>query len=261
MSSRRNRDRSKSALPKLDRLPRVSYEEVARATYGTSENEMLDQWFGDIQPGQLNALDIKVGQDGAIAAYDYRLTGIGLDPASLAGDQQNWQRLGELLFRFDRSMQWLLGDWLLQGERNNWGKHEFIAEQLGYDVKTLYDYRYVARNVDFSVRTEKLSFGHHKLVAQLDADQQRSWLERALKGDYDAVARVARPWSINRLRKEMLALPAPEQAEELPFERNLRRIERELTPAKWKRLPAAERRQRFDALQAILTRLKQWGFD
>ncbi len=261
MSSRRNRDRSKSALPKLDHLPRVSYEEVAQATYGRTESEIVNQWFGDISPGQLNALDVQVGRDGAIAAYDYRLTGIGLDPNALAADRQSWQRLGALLFRFDRSMQWLIGDWLLQGERNNWGQHDAIARRLGYDVKTLYDYRYVARHVDFSVRTEKLSFGHHKLVAHLDADQQRRWLARAVKGDRDLQSGAPRPWSISRLRKEMLALPASASNASTPFERNLQRINRDLTQAKWQRLPAAERRLRYDSLQSILARLERWGVD
>ena len=261
MSSRRNRDRSKSALSKVDQLPSVSYEEVANATYGTAEAEVLDQWFGDISQSSLSSLGIQVDGDGAIAAFAYRLTGVGLDPSTLAKERENWAQLGQLLFRFDRSMQWLIGDWLLQGERNNWGKHEVIAEELGYEVKTLYDYRYVARNVDFSVRTEKLSFGHHKLVAHLAKAEQKLWLDRAVTGDFDAVAAVSLPWSINRLRKEMLALPETTQIEETPFERNLRRIDREMTRKKWNRLPADERRKRYDALRAIVTRMERWGLD
>ena len=261
MSSRRNRDRSKSALPNVGRLPSVSYEEVANATYGQSDNEIVNQWFGDISPRNLASIGIAVGSDGAIAAYDYRLTGVGLDPAAQSTDKANWEQLGQLLFRFDRSLQWLIGDWLLQGEDNNWGRHEEIAAELGYEVRTLYDYRYVARKVDFSVRTEKLSFGHHKLVAHLDTEQQRFWLERAVEGDFDTVTGSARTWSINRLRKEMLALPASDQFEETPFERNLRRIDRELTRKKWNKLPVETRRKRYDALQAIVARMELWGLD
>jgi len=261
MSSRRNRDRSKSALPKLETLPRVSYEEVASATYGQADSEIVNQWFGDISPSNLASIGIAVGMDGAIAAYDYRLTGVGLDPAALASDRANWEQLGQLLFRFDRSLQWLIGDWLLQGEDNNWGRHDEIAAELGYEVRTLYDYRYVARNVEFSVRTENLSFGHHKLVAHLEREQQEFWLGRAVQGDFDSATGSARSWSISRLRKEMLALPAPADVGETPFQRNLRRIDREMTRKKWNKLAVAERRKRYDALQAIIARMELWGFD
>ncbi len=254
MSRQRDRDRSKRALP----LPRVSYEEVARATFGASEGEALSRFFGDLSPADSNAAGVAIAADGSLVAFDYRLTGIGLDPNALSGQRADWERLGQLLFRFDRSMQWLIGDWLLQGEDNKWGKHEEIAAELGLQVKTLYDYRYVARHVDFSVRTELLSFGHHKLVAQLEPTLQRRWLTRAAAGD---VAGDSRPWSISRLRKEMAALPAAITVEETPFERNLRRIDRELTRRKWNRLSAEERRNRHAALKDILARMEMWGLD
>lgn len=261
MSRQRDRDRSSSALPKPRQLPRVTYEEVAQATYGTSESEILNQWFGDLSPTSASANDVAIAADGSLVAFNYRLTGIGLDPTALSSQRANWEQLGQLLFRFDRSMQWLIGDWLLHGEHNNWGKHEDIAAELGLEVKTLYDYRYVARHVEFSVRTEKLSFGHHKLVAQLEPSAQRHWLEKAVAGDFDAVAGLTRSWSIKRLRQEMAALPAAARAEETPFERNLRRIDREMTRRKWNRLSAEERRRRHESLQSILSRMETWGLD
>ena len=261
MSSRRNRDRSKSALPKLDQLPRVSYEEVADATFGKTDREMVNQWFGDLSPAELSETQVEMGDDGSVRAYDYRLTGVGLDPALLAGEKSQWQRLGQLLARLDHSIQWLIGDWLLHGEANNWGKHEEIADELGYEVKTLYDYRYVARHVHFSVRTENLTFGHHKLVAHLEASEQQRWLALAAAGDTDLRSGERRPWSISRMRREMLALPAGDLSPETPFERNLRRIDRELTRKKWNKLPAEERLRRFEYLRSILLRMQRWGFD
>ena len=261
MSSRRNRDRSKAALPKVEKLPPVSYEEVANATYGKSDREMVNQWFGDITPADLSEGEIEVSADGSIRAHDYRLTGVGLDPAVLAMDKSQWQQLGQLLFRLDHSIQWLIGDWLLQGEANNWGRHDEIAIELGYEVKTLYDYRYVARNVHFSVRAENLSFGHHKLVAHLDPTEQRHWLSAAEDGDTDNASGQSRTWSINRMRREMLALPDIVSDAETPFERNLRRIDRELTRKKWNKLPVEERRQRIEQLRNILSRMQGWGLD
>ena len=259
MSRQRDRDRSKRALPALRTLPRVTYEEVAQATFGTSESELLSRSFGDLSRAAADG--VAIAADGSLMAFDYRLTGIGLDPQALSGRRADWERLGRLLFRFDRSMQWLIGDWLLQGEDKKWGEHEEIAAELGLQVKTLYDYRYVARHVDFSVRTENLSFGHHKLVAQLAPALQRHWLQMAAAGDRDPASGAARQWSISRLRKEMAALPAESAREETPFERNLRRIDREMTRRKWNRLPADERRKRHAALQNILARMEMWGLD
>lgn len=259
MSRQRDRDRSKRALPALRTLPRVTYEEVAQATFGAAESAALSRRFGDLSPAAADG--VAIAGDGSLVAFDYRLTGIGLDPNARSSQRADWERLGQLLFRFDRSMQWLIGDWLLQGEDNKWGKHEAIAAELGLQVKTLYDYRYVARHVEFSVRTEKLSFGHHKLVAQLEPSLQRRWLERAAAGDRDSASGNSRPWSISRLRKEMALMPAETAAEETPFERNLRRIDREMTRRKWNRLPAEERCRRHAALQNILARMEMWGLD
>ncbi len=261
MSSRRNRDRSMSALPKLEDLPRVPYEEVADATFGGTSSEPVNQWFGDIEATTLAAAEVAVSGDGSIRAYEYRLTGLGIDPDSLPKNKRNWELLGQLLFRLDHSIQWLIGDWLLQGETNRWGQHEAIAQALNYEVKTLYDYRYVARNVHFSVRTDKLSFGHHKLVAHLDTAEQDRWLRKAAAGDLDGDAGLSRPWSISRLRRELSDFPALEAKQESPFERNLRRIDREMTRKKWNKLTVAERRKRYEHLRDILARMQRWGFD
>ncbi|MCY4537808.1 MAG: hypothetical protein OXE52_06215 [Chloroflexi bacterium] len=261
MSSRRNRDRSKSALPKLEDLPRLPYEEVASATFGAPGGEPVNQRFGDIEATNLAEVEIALSGDGAIRAYEYRLTGLGIDPAGLSRNKRNWELLGQLLFRLDHSIQWLIGDWLLQGETNRWGKHEEIARALNYEVKTLYDYRYVARHVHFSVRTDKLSFGHHKLLAHLEAAEQARWLRKAADGDIDRETGVSRPWSISRLRRELSDFPALQENQESPFERNLRRIDRELTRKKWNKLTVAERRKRYQHLRDILARMQRWGFD
>lgn len=260
MSSRRNRDRSKAALPQPQDLPRVSYEEVANATFGQSDSAAVDQWFGHIPASQPGA-EVAVTGDGSIRAYDYRLTELGIDPERQPQSKENWELLGKLLFRLDHSIQWLIGDWLLQGETQRWGKHEEIAAALNYEVKTLYDYRYVARKVHFSVRTDKLSFGHHKLVAHLERAEQARWLRRAAHGDIDGETGASRAWSISRLRREMSDFPALAAAKETPFERNLRRIDRELTRKKWNKLTVDERRKRYEQMRDILGRMQRWGFD
>ena len=259
MSNRRNRDRDKGALRSIKDLPRVSYEEAANATYGGGKSDIVNQWFGDIDPSTMTESGIHIDDDGAIKAYDFRLTEVGLDPESMSLDKENWQHLGRVLFRFDKSIQWLIGDWLLYGENNKWGETQKIADEMGYEVKTLYDFKYVAQHVNFSVRTENLSFGHHKLVAKLDAQEQQFWLEKAAYGDVNEETQTAESWSIGRLREEMKGRSNAE--DESTFDRNLRRIDKEITKRKWQRLPSDERLKRHQYLLSILSRMEDWGFD
>jgi len=260
MSNQRNRDRSKGALRnKVDNLPPISYEDAANATYGNQNKEVVNQWFGDIDPSTINESGIEVAQDGTINAYEFRMTGVGLDPEVRSIDKEKWLELGTLLFRFDQSIQWLIGDWLLYGEEHEWGETEKIADEFGYDVKTLYDYKSVAKRVPFNLRTDILSFGHHKLVAAKDTKEQEMWLEKAAYGDYDEESNTSKPWSISRLRKEMSGVNEDEKP--TPFERNVERIDREITQNKWKKLPSDERLKRYEHLQNILKRMEKWGFD
>lgn len=261
MSSRRNRNRSeKGAFRNLNDLPAVSYEDAANATYGTKNKEVVNQWFGDIDPSTLNENGIQVSDDGVIQAYDFRMTEVGLDPENLSLDKANWDQLGQLLFRFDKSIQWLIGDWLTYGENNKWGETEKIAAQMGYEVKTLYDYKLVANNVHFSVRTENLTFGHHKLVASIkDPEEQQKWLHLAEYGDFDEATQTSKSWSISRLREAMK--DTSEAIDETPFDRTLRRIDKEITKKKWERLPPDERLKRYEHMRNIVKRMKDWGFD
>lgn len=259
MSNQRNRDRNKGSLRNIQDLPRVSYEDAANATYGSRNDDTVNQWFGDIDPSTLTESGIQVANDGALRAYDFRMTEIGLDPENMSLDEENWKQLGRVLFRFDKSIQWLIGDWLLYGENNKWGETAKIADQMGYEVKTLYDYKYVAQNVNFSVRTENLSFGHHKLVSKLDPEEQQYWLEKAAYGDVNEATQTAHSWSISRLRDEMKGKPETEN--ESTFDRNLHRIDKEITKRKWQKLSPDERLKRYDYLQSILIRMEELGFD
>jgi hypothetical protein len=106
-----------------------------------------------------------------------------MTPTGLIADEgatfEQWQKVGEVLQKLDASIQWLLGDWLVYGERV-WGQtYEQIAEATGYEVTSLRQYAWVARGVDLSIRIDKLSFGHHMLVAGLEPESQRNWLGRA----------------------------------------------------------------------------------
>ncbi len=110
-----------------------------------------------------------------------------------------------------------MGDWLLYGT-GRWGEmYVAAAKATGYDPKSLRNYRYVASRVSVSLRKDNLTFGHHALVASLEPNAQRTWLERAI---HDRL-------SVEDLRGELRAerchdITAPPERESLaaaPLER------------------------------------------
>jgi hypothetical protein len=139
----------------------------------------------------------------AISSKEIRIGAFVWTPVGLQIDGQinreDWEETGKLLNRLDISLQWLIGDWVVAAEALGYGDRQEFAEQIGFATQTIYDYSYVARNVEFSIRIENLDFGHHQLVASMDdPEKQRHWLERALAGD-DGKKR----WSVARLRQEI----------------------------------------------------------
>lgn len=94
---------------------------------------------------------------------------------------EHWERLGTLLRSVEGSIQFWIGDWVRFGE-NKWGeKYAQAVDATGLDYGTLANAVSVAKNVDSSLRNEKLSWSHHVAVAKLGPADQRSWLDRAEK--------------------------------------------------------------------------------
>lgn len=118
--------------------------------------------------------------DGSMAFRGFRLDSIGLaiEPSM---SEQDWEDLGYILNTFDERRQWWIGDWLAHGELA-WRKtYAWAAERFGYEVQSLRDMAYVCKAVKVSVRTDTLSFAHHKLVASSPPELQAAWLQYAAK--------------------------------------------------------------------------------
>lgn len=133
-----------------------------------------------------------VNDDGTIAVGNYLLTGIGLVSSGDVSFNE-WRAVGDVLLRIEASIQWIIGDWLTQGEVTYGQTYKQIAEWSDREEQTLYNYAWVASKVQISLRKENLSFGHHNLIAGLPPEQQQNWLERAVAGK----------WSVSRMRQEM----------------------------------------------------------
>jgi hypothetical protein len=102
-------------------------------------------------------------------------------------DIMEWKRVGHSLLRCKDSLQFWIGDWINYGQ-GSYGKDYEEAmsvfgdegfDSYGYEKHTLECFSSVARSVEISLRREKLSFGHHKVVAGMPPDEQDYWLSKA----------------------------------------------------------------------------------
>ena len=90
-----------------------------------------------------------------------------------------WIAAGRRLGAIGRCSQWWIGDWIRYGN-SKWGeKYVEAARVTGYDVASLRNMAWVAAQFDLSLRSDKLTWSHHVLLAPLESDEQRHWLERA----------------------------------------------------------------------------------
>jgi hypothetical protein len=91
-----------------------------------------------------------------------------------------WLEAGRRLGAIGRCSQWWIGDWLRYGTAR-WGeKYAEAARVTGYDASSLRNMAWVASRFDQSLRSDKLTWSHHVLLAPLEPQEQRRWLERAV---------------------------------------------------------------------------------
>lgn len=113
-----------------------------------------------------------------------------------------WVQLGRQLTEVGDSMAWWVGDWIEQGTVVYGGKYEEALKVMSLEYDTLRNYALVARRfAELSRRRDNLSFGHHQVVASLDAVDADLWLDRATE----------QRWSVHDLREHLRAsraLPA-----------------------------------------------------
>lgn len=95
-------------------------------------------------------------------------------------EHPEWVGWGRRLGTMSRVSNWWVGDWLQYGAAR-WGeKYTEAARITGYDVKTLRNIAYVAKQFDSSRRRDNLTWTHHAEVAALPSEQQDEWLDRAV---------------------------------------------------------------------------------
>lgn len=110
---------------------------------------------------------------------------------------EEWQTCGQFIKDAEQSVQFWIGDWLNYGEKT-YGKvqYEQAIQQTGLDYQTLRTYKYVASNVPMLLRSNKLSYYHHREVANMKREQQVHLLTKA----------VAESWPLIKLKQEKYRL-------------------------------------------------------
>jgi hypothetical protein len=95
--------------------------------------------------------------------------------------QAEWLATGRRLGAIGRCSQWWIGDWIRYGSAR-WGeKYAEAARITGYDVASLRNMAWVASQFDLSLRSDKLTWSHHVLLAPLESDEKQHWLDRAVE--------------------------------------------------------------------------------
>ena len=93
---------------------------------------------------------------------------------------EDWNRLGETIQQMEKSVMWWIGDWLRFGESKYGEMYSQAVDVTGYAKGTLQNAKYVAdRYSESSLRSELLTFEHHKIVASLPDDLRYQLLQQA----------------------------------------------------------------------------------
>lgn len=181
---------------------------------------------GDPDPEQVRALQERIGEleaqlsnsGGALVLTEdvvdlgmFHLTPVGLRIAD-AATQADVKLIGDVLFRIQTSIQWLIGDWINAMGYETETEIREVAAQYGRSYRTLQNWKSISNNVPYEIRTAALDYHHHIAVASLPIDQQQYWLQRATEGDVMPKTGLSQRWSVSRLRAEIagqVLLPRP----------------------------------------------------
>src|SRR6266568_3461331 len=129
-----------------------------------------------MEDGMINDLVVQTNMETAQSSFAFERCGLTL--------------IGELTFEdclscaksidsVESSKHWWIGDLLNCVEAKYGDKYKEFTEQLGFEYQTLADDKWIAGSIEFSLRKENLSFGHHRIVASYTPQEQAILLQKA----------------------------------------------------------------------------------
>lgn len=201
---------------------KVSAFDLARRgqEQNTAVPSPVESGLQKLDEGALKRAVIEHGTSMVIGTFQFQRLGLDIKGSPT---YEQWRSIGETLLFMATGAQWWIGDWLAYGERVYGRTYEEVAAETGRKRATLYNYVWVAKSVDISLRRENLSFEHHKIVAGLLPSEQAKLLSQAEEGN----------WSTRRLQEvvDPPALPGDVPRYSPAFERRLQGIEDEFAKA------------------------------
>lgn len=99
-----------------------------------------------------------------------------------------WADIGDRLGRQDSGLRWLIGDWMIYGNRRFGASAAIVAESSGLAIKTIANTVSVCTNIPQERRRLELSYTHHREVAYLDAEDQVRLLDTAVREQLTTLA-------------------------------------------------------------------------
>lgn len=89
-----------------------------------------------------------------------------------------WQGTGVTLSRLRKSLHFWIGDWLAYGVEHFPDLYSQALDETGFDYQTLVNDKSVCSRL--AVRSDKLTFTHHALIAGLSPERQQQALKAAV---------------------------------------------------------------------------------
>ncbi len=159
--------------------------------------------------------EVAIREPNAIETSEY----VEITPTRLIFSEETpWEVYEAVLGRLEesrRSLMWWIGDALAFGERKYGETYTQAVQATGYSVETVKQAASVAKRVEPCIRIHDLTWGHHQVVASLEPDDQRRWLEAAAPEPDSDTPRL----SVSKLREAI----KEERQGPSPIERQRRR--------------------------------------
>jgi hypothetical protein len=92
---------------------------------------------------------------------------------------EDWLSLGNTLETMQGAIQWWIGDWLNYGEQRYGETYTQALDASKYSYETLANIKWVAKSIESSLRSESLSWSHHKEIAPLPKRKQSYFISLA----------------------------------------------------------------------------------
>lgn len=127
------------------------------------------------------------------------ITPVGLTLTDPSMPLETYLAIGRLFGQISRTINWLIGDWIIAGEElypederaqaydDIQSRYKEAERVTGIDHQVMLNVASVCRNVKQPQRCEPLGFWIHAEVSKFPPKEQKKWLKAAVKGSWTRV--------------------------------------------------------------------------